>query len=75
MVLPNSKLVVRYATGYHDWEHGCTSLTKCYWPNFWLSVAAGKLMPDVVSPIRFADYVSGRDTALEAVQSLIDKEF
>ncbi|HEX7113316.1 MAG TPA: hypothetical protein VF216_12795 [Mizugakiibacter sp.] len=66
-VLPNSKLWMAFRTGYHDWEHGCHAPTRCFWPNVYFSVAAGKLGPDLVVPWRYADYARGRDTALEAV--------
>ncbi len=71
MMLPNSKIVVDYATGYHDWEHGCHSLTNCYWVNFFLGVPAGNLSPGIPAPLRFADYMAGRDPALEAIRSEI----
>lgn len=71
MVLPNSQIHIRFATGYHDWENGCTSLTKCYWLNFFLGVPAGKLLPAIPATLAFSDYIAGRDTALEAIKSAI----
>lgn len=71
IVLPNSAITVGYSTGYHDWEHGCHSLVKCFWPNLLNGVAAGKLTVGISAPLRFSDYVSGRDTALEAVKQAI----
>jgi hypothetical protein len=66
-VLPNSKVWMAFRTGYHDWEHGCHSLSRCFWPNVWYSVPAGKLGPDVTVAWKFSDYAMGRDTALDYV--------
>jgi hypothetical protein len=65
MVLPNSKIHVHTATGYHDWAHGCREV-KCYWPNFWYDVAVGSIEPDVRVPWDFADYRRGVDPVLRA---------
>lgn len=64
--LPNSGITVSYATGYHDWESGCTSLSRCFWINVLMGVAAGSLEPTRV-PLRFADFRAGRDRALELI--------
>lgn len=66
-VLPNSKLVARYSTGYHDWEQGCRNLATCFWINLLLDVPAGELSPTLAAPLRFSDYVAGKDSALEAI--------
>lgn len=66
-VLPNSKIWMAFRTGYHDWEHGCHSPIRCFWPNVWYSVPAGKLGPDVTVAWRFNDYAAGHDTALDYV--------
>jgi hypothetical protein len=65
--LPNSKLVVHSATGYHDWANGCREL-RCYWPNFYFDVAVGTIDPDVTLGWRFSDYRQGIDTVLEQAQ-------
>jgi hypothetical protein len=65
MVLPNSKIHVHTATGYHDWANGCREL-RCYWPNFWYSVGVGSIAPDVPVAWDFADYRRGIDPVLEA---------
>lgn len=66
-VLPNSQLWMAFRTGYHDWEHGCYSWSRCFWPNVFYSVPAGKLAPDVTVPWKFSDYAAGRDTVLDYV--------
>lgn len=64
--LPNSKLAINFATGYHDWETGCDDVVHCFTPNFWFGVAAGPLDPPAETGWRFGDYMEGRDTALES---------
>lgn len=61
--LPNSKLKVHTATGYHDWAQGCREL-RCYWLNFYYDVAVGHLDPEVPVGWSFADYRRGVDTVL-----------
>jgi len=73
IVLPNSGLRVGYATGYHDWENGCSlrQILVCYPPNYFMGVAAGDLDPTVPVSWSFADYLAGRDTVLERVMRII----
>jgi hypothetical protein len=68
---PKSKLVATYATGYHDWQRGCHDLLKCYWVNLFMDVSAGELTPTLRAPLRFSDYVAGKDSALEALQTAL----
>ena len=63
-VLPNSRIRIGVATGYHDWAHGCRAL-RCWWPNLYYDVAGGDLAPAVAVRWRFADYARGVDTVLE----------
>lgn len=67
--LPNSKIAVRYATGYHDWEKGCglDQITYCFLPNYIYGAAPGSLDPQVEVRPTFGDYASGRDAVLEDV--------
>jgi hypothetical protein len=73
IVLPNSGLRIGYATGYHDWEHGCSlaDVLVCYLPNYKIGVAGGDLSPTVPAPWSFADYLAGKDTAIESVMRLV----
>lgn len=66
ITLPNSRLVATYATGYHDWERGCSlsQLFICAPENLYLGVAAGRLTPDVIVQWSFPDYLNSQDTAL-----------
>jgi hypothetical protein len=68
---PMSKLPLRATDGYHDWAHGCTDRAKCYWAAMLHSVAAGSLSPDKPVEMTYADYVAGRDPALETALGLI----
>ncbi|HTN98914.1 MAG TPA: hypothetical protein VL101_18195 [Nordella sp.] len=69
VVLPNSRISIRYATGYHDWEKGCglTDITRCFLFNYVFGVAPGSLAPQVETRLTFADYLAGRDPAMEEV--------
>jgi hypothetical protein len=64
MVLPNSRIRVHTASGYHDFANGCHE-TRCYWPDFWFGVAVGGIDPDVTVPWPFSDYRRGIDPVLE----------
>ena len=71
--LPNSKIVVRYATAYHDWENGCSleQITTCFLFNYIYGVAPGPLTPQVTATPRFAYYASGRDLIMDEVMKII----
>jgi hypothetical protein len=75
-VLPNSKIAVRYATGYHDWEHGCSlsQITSCFFLNYIYAVPAGDLRPAVPTTPSFVDYAAGKDAVMIKVMELIAKE-
>jgi hypothetical protein len=62
--LPNSRLTVHTATGYHDWANGCREW-RCYWPNFYYDVAVGTIDPDIDVGWSFADFRRGVDTVLD----------
>lgn len=68
-ILPNSKIAVRYATGYHDWEKGCrlAQITYCFLPNYIYGAAPGSLDPQVEVRLTFADYAAGRDPVMQEV--------
>ena len=64
LTLPNSRIRIGVATGYHDWAHGCRAW-RCWWPNLYYDVAGGDLDPALAVRWRFADYARGTDTVLE----------
>lgn len=72
-ILPNSKIAVRYATGYHDWEKGCRleQITYCFLPNYIYGAAPGPLDPQVEVRPAFGDYAAGRDPVMEEVLKLL----
>ena len=66
--LPNSEYYISYATGYHDWEKGCTDTHKyCFSRNAKYDGAEISLMPDVLIAPSYEDYASGRDIAMDWV--------
>jgi hypothetical protein len=71
--LPNSKIFVNYATGYHDWANGCgfADLSRCFWLNFAYDVPAGSLAPAADIAWRFGDYTEGVDTVMREVERRI----
>lgn len=73
IILPNSRLMVSYATGYHDWVHGCTlgQVLICAPENYLYGVAAGSLEPQVSVRWSYRDYAAGKDTVMDTVMSLI----
>ena len=67
--LPNSKILVFFATGYHDWGRGCqwSDIARCFWLNLAYDVPAGSLAPDKPLAWRFADYRNGVDTVMKEI--------
>ncbi|MEA1647868.1 hypothetical protein UAJ10_02405 [Nitrospirillum sp. BR 11164] len=70
LVLRNTNTTVGYATGMHDWVHGCHDVTKCFWLNYAFGVAAGDLSPEQEVGWRFPDFAAGRDTVMDEVRDL-----
>ncbi|MGF1454934.1 MAG: hypothetical protein ACFB6R_06100 [Alphaproteobacteria bacterium] len=66
-VLPNSGYAINYATGYHDWEKGCTGEPYCFTLNQIHEVPAGSLAPQIRLAPTFADYTAGRDVVMDWV--------
>ena len=73
VLLPNSKIPVRYATAYHDWENGCSldQITTCFLLNYIYGVAPGPLNPQVTVAARFANYAAGGDAVMDDVMRII----
>lgn len=66
--LPNSGYNINYATGYHDWEKGCTTTHKyCFSRNARHDGIVVSLKPDVYIEPSYAEYASGRDVVLDWV--------
>lgn len=70
MILPNSKLRVRYSTGFHSYDGHCGKPDKCYWLNYIFRPYAKSFAPDERIPLMYADYLAGRDAVMERVLAL-----
>jgi hypothetical protein len=67
LTLPNSGIGISYATGLHDYRHGCRWFGPCYWVDWIFPISVPTLDPDLVSPLALALTASGRDLAMEAI--------
>lgn len=63
--LPNSKIIVTYATRLEDYEQGCTDSEKCYWAISAFGPRNISTEPDISIDVAFSDYAAGRDPVLE----------
>lgn len=70
--LPNSRILVRYASGYQDWGNGCDDVSRCIWLNVALAEKPVSLEPEIRVSTTFSDYVAGRDSVLEAALRAAD---
>ena len=71
-VLPNSRIVVRYARSLDDWSNGCSlaQIRVCHWLQYFYGVAAGDLTPNIRVPETFAAYRERGDPAMDTVEAL-----
>lgn len=69
-VLPNSGIGITASRGMHDYAGGCHDFIKCYWSDFTNNVAVGSLAPDHLTPYTSADFLDGRDPALDKILEL-----
>ena len=63
--LPNSGFCLHYTDGLFDLAQGCEGTAGCYGDQF--DVEVGRLEPEIVAPFTAADYLAGRDLAMEGV--------
>jgi hypothetical protein len=70
MALPNSGLVIRFATGLHDYSESCFGERSCFWVMYFYSMHVQSLAPDILVPYNFDDYVGLRDPVLERAREL-----
>jgi hypothetical protein len=70
MKLPNSGLVLGFATGLHDYSKPCFGERGCFWTMYLYPMHVQALDPDILMPYNFDDYVGLRDPALERVHEL-----
>ena len=69
IVLPNSGVVIWYSNGFHRYSQIDYPANQPYYEE--LSIPA--LVPDIPAPLSSADYLAGRDPALEAIRSRLPK--
>ena len=62
--LPNSKLMLQFATGLHDYARPCWHESGCFWVLWFFPTGVANLDPDVRVPYTFDDYVHLRDPLL-----------
>jgi hypothetical protein len=71
--LPHLKVCLFYQTGKHDYAHACNDWHECFWLNWLYPVRVRSLQPDVVVPLRFADWSAGRDEAYLMARDLAER--
>ena len=64
MTLPNSGIVLHYATGLHDYARPCWGEPGCFWVMYFFPMHLESIAPDVTIPYTFADYLALRDPML-----------
>jgi hypothetical protein len=67
LTLPNSEIGMSYATGLHDYLHGCHWFGPCYWVDWLFPISVPTLDPNLAAPLTFASVAAGRDPAMEAI--------
>jgi hypothetical protein len=70
--LPNSKLVLSFTTGLHDYTSPCTGQDGCFWLLRFYPMHIATLEPDDRVSYTFADYAALRDPLLEKALSLAE---
>ena len=70
LVLPNSKMVVTYASAFHHLAHRCSNPDRCYWGDVAVGLKAVSLEPQLRIATPFADYAAGHDPVLDRVLSM-----
>jgi hypothetical protein len=68
--LPNSGLVIGFATGLHDYSKSCFGEHGCFWTMYLYPMHVQSLDTDIRLPYNFDDYVSLRDPVLERTRKL-----
>ena len=71
MTLPNSRLLLGFATGLHDYSHPCIGERGCFWTLFFFPTHLSTLDPDIGVAYRFDDYAGLRDPVMEKVLALV----
>jgi hypothetical protein len=72
--LPNSGLILGFATGLHDYSQSCFGEHGCFWTMYLYPMHVQSLGPDIRLPYNFDDYVGLRDPVLERARALAQTE-
>jgi len=67
-LLPNSKIRIRAANGYHDWEDNKFIPFKTLWVNIFFGVPAKDLTPDIIVDNNYCDYINGTDKIMSEIK-------
>lgn len=67
LTLPNSKIIMHYATGLHDYSKPCWRDNGCFWTMYFFPMHLNTLEPDVAIPYTFADYRALRDPVVDYI--------
>jgi hypothetical protein len=70
LTLPNSGLVIGFATGLHDYSRSCFGERSCFWVMYFYPMHVQSFAPDILVPYNFDDYVGLRDPVLERAREL-----
>jgi hypothetical protein len=70
LTLPNSGLVIGFATGLHDYSQSCFGERGCFWIMYFHPMHVQSFAPDILVPYNFDDYVGLRDPVLERAREL-----
>ncbi|MGY1426370.1 hypothetical protein [Lysobacter sp. A289] len=70
LALPNSKIRVYFATGYHDYTKPCWGERGCFWITLLFPMHVPSFEPDIRVPYTFDDYTSLRDPMLDKAGEL-----
>ena len=74
VTLPRSQVELYLSTAAHDWKEGCKLFDRdCFVLNKFVDVAAGDLTPSVPARNTFADFMAGRDRAMDRIREIIDR--
>jgi hypothetical protein len=66
--LPNSKIRIRAANGYHDWADNKFIPFKTFWLNILFGVPAKDLTPNIPIKNNYRDYIKGTDKIINEIK-------
>lgn len=74
VTLKHSREVVLYATERHDYQTGCRAFKDCHGQVVGRPITVTSLDPDIAAPWTIAAYRAGRDPAMDAVATALQKK-